>query len=153
HSREHTQTQCCGLFTFISKFHPVAVHFPIALVIMALVAEILFALTRKDLFDHSAHFLLPAGAAAAIPAAMLGLLAAASANYPAPLSDILQQHRWFGLGAAIVTLTAAVLQRFSARKTTHLWVYRAALLIAVLLISYTSHLGGTLIYGIDYFKL
>ncbi len=140
------------LVTFIGKFHPIAVHIPIALVLVAALAEALFLFTGVPLFRSAACFnLLIAvlGAAAAVP---LGLAAATGTQYPADYAAVLLRHKLLGLSTLVVILIAAALSERLHRKQAGLWSYRIALLLSVLLVGATGHFGGILVYGLNYFS-
>ncbi len=139
---------------FIGKFHPVAVHFPIALVLAGAFAELVLILTGRGFFADAARFSVIGSALGATVAVPLGWAAGMFANYPGELSGVLSVHRWVGTAAGVVIVITAVLSELSrARQTTGwIWGYRVALLAAVFLAGVTGHFGGILIYGSGYYK-
>jgi uncharacterized membrane protein len=89
----------------MQNFHPLFVHFPIALLVTALLAEILFAATRRPLADALSRWLLYLGALAAGAAALTGWLASQSVAPVHGAAHPLVEHRTFGfltLGTAAV---------------------------------------------------
>jgi uncharacterized membrane protein len=131
----------------IGRLHPLLIHFPIALVIVAVAAEGAAIVTRNELWRTVAVANVRAGAA-------FGLLAAAAGWWLASMPDIertslLEWHRWLGTTGAGVTLVAA-LATFGG--TNRLWLYRIALLGAGVLVAITGHLGGLLVFGPDFFR-
>jgi len=64
--------------TLFSKFHPLLVHFPIALVLAAAVAELVVITTARDAWRTVAVANIRAGAAMGVVAAITGWLFAAS---------------------------------------------------------------------------
>jgi hypothetical protein len=70
-AHDHAEPEA-SVLSWVGRFHPSTIHFPIAFLVGALVAEALLAWTRRELFDHAARFLVWSGAASAIVAAPLG---------------------------------------------------------------------------------
>jgi len=140
--------------TFIGKLHPVIVHFPIALILLALLAEMLWWATGQAMFDNAVRFVLPLGAAGALVAAGLGWLDAMFVHTPSDMLHTLLIHRWLGISTALMATVAAGLQLAACRRTNGrlYWAYRLALVAAAILVGLTGHLGGMLIFGSDYFN-
>lgn len=136
------------VLSWIGRLHPMVVHFPIALFISALVAEILFAATRQALFRHALRFLLWGGALSAAIAAALGWIFAATE--PTDHGWLLDAHRWVGTAAtALGFVVLSVNERVEWVGGTRA-VLRVSLATIALLIGVTGFLGGSLLYGIDH---
>ncbi len=155
HATDHGDSESGGItkiVNYASKFHPVLVHFPIALGITALLAELLFYFTKGELFRAAGRFSIVVAALAALVAAPLGWAAAAFSNYPT-LAQTLTLHRWVGTTASILLIGCAILSEISARKNNVKFyqIYIGILLVAALLTGLAGHLGATLIYGPDHF--
>ena len=84
--------------TLFSKFHPLLVHFPIALVLAAAVAELVVITTAREAWRAVAIANIRAGAAMGVVAAITGWLFASSPLVDASTS--LEWHRWLGMGGA-----------------------------------------------------
>ncbi len=142
-----------ALIKFTGKFHPMVVHFPIALGIAALMAEICGMVFKKQLFRSAGRFVIVLGALSALAAAPLGWIAAASSSYPS-LESTLEWHRWIGLAATGLLVGSAVMSELAARKenATYHRGYVALLIIAALMTGFAGHLGATLIYGPEHFS-
>src|SRR5260221_11433039 len=80
------------------RLHPLLVHLPIALILIAAVAEIVSVATRFQEWHTAAVANVRAGAAFAMAAAVAGWLLASSRIVEA--SPGLEWHRWLGLAAA-----------------------------------------------------
>src|SRR5258708_38395293 len=93
--------------TLTGRLHPLLVHFPIALVLIAALAELAFLATRFRTWRTVAVTNLRAGAAFAVAAAGAGWLLASSHIVEA--SPVLEWHRWLGLIAAVAASTAALM--------------------------------------------
>lgn len=142
------------LVRFLGRFHPIAVHFPIALVLATLLAEALSVVTRKPLFAEAARFSIILAAASAAVSAGLGWAAGAFAYYPGDLSQTLWLHRWIGTGASVLILLTAIVSELTRRLTKNarlIVAYRMLLVFASITMGITGHLGAVLIYGFNYF--
>lgn len=143
------------LIVFAGKFHPLVIHFPIALLLTAVLADILFLVSRRPLFAGSVKFLLILAALSALAAVPMGWAAAIGARYPDPLGRILWQHRVVGTITGGLTILAAVFSGLSVKSHRFPWVPAAAritLYISAALVGVAGHLGATLIYGPGYFN-
>lgn len=153
HATDHGEAgEAPKLIPFLGKFHPIAAHIPIALILVAALAELLFLFTGAPLFRSAARFnLLIAvlGAAIAVP---LGLAAASGTQYPADYATVLFRHKVLGFSTLTFTLVAAVLSERLHRKSSGAGGYRMALLLAALLVGATGHLGGLLVFGLNPFS-
>lgn len=102
---EVVQPKGFSLRDFTGRLHPAVVHFPIALFLMALFAEILL-ITRPALgMATTVRFLTYSGAGFAVVAATFGWLAAGFRL--TDRSETLGLHRWTGTGIAVAGLAAA----------------------------------------------
>jgi len=137
-------------FRWVGKFHLLLLHFPVALVLAAGVAELLSACRGVRAPSPAAQFCLALAAVAAVPAVALGWLHAAAGNGAgSPL--LLAAHRWSGTAAgAWVVVTAACAGR-DARRGVRSRGVRVALAVGVLLVVAAAHAGGLLAHGRDFF--
>ncbi|CAN5384540.1 hypothetical protein BH09SUM1_BH09SUM1_03390 [soil metagenome] len=141
------------LYQFAGRFHPVMVHFPIALLIAAALADFLSLFRKDQIFRHGARYCLVLGAVAAVLAASLGWLNAAYGRWPGA-EETLELHRKIGTICAIVAVIALALSEAAAAKgsrplriTSRVFLYSAAVLVGL-----SGHFGAALIYGLDYFN-
>jgi len=127
----------------LGRLHPVLVHFPIALLLAALVLELFRP--RRDGPNEAGFACLVLGTLGALAAAGSGWLFAAHDSPGMP--DVLFRHRWSGVGAAAgacATLLSAWRWRRgagAARPT------RLGLVLTAALVGFSGHLGGTMVYG------
>jgi len=143
------------LVKLLGAFHPLVVHFPIALLLTAAVLEIV----SVRLKDHSGlrfaiMINLMLGTMAAVVAASLGWMDAAHMGFEPDLKPVLAWHRWLGTSVTVGSLITTVLY-FRTRITpngSH-WIYRIALWLLAVVVGFTGHLGALLVYGLDYFSL
>lgn len=135
-------------FRFAGNLHVLAIHFPIALLLIAALIEGLSWKwnTPQMRFASRLNFLF--GAAGAVVAALLGWIAAANSHYTGDAAVTLEWHRWLGLTVALLALIGSMSLLAEKRgNPTGTIGYRTVLLLLVLLIPVTAHLGGTLIFG------
>ena len=145
------------LLPWLGRFHPMLVHFPIALLLAAAVAEALAMLTGASGLAAAARFCLWGGALGALVAAPLGWANAAAVadSYVGFSVELLLYHRWIGIGTAVsagLALGASIRAR-RAGDPTWTRTYRVLLFLSALLVSIAGHLGGSLIYGWEYLNL
>jgi uncharacterized membrane protein len=139
-----------SLFSWLGRFHPVVVHFPIALLISAAIGETLFARTRNAFFSDAVRFCIWIGVAGALVAAPLGWIFAGFR-----LVDdewVLTAHRWAGTTTFIATLTLFWVSERTYRAVSRTrTALRYSLGVVACLVSLTGFLGGSLLYGIDHY--
>jgi uncharacterized membrane protein len=136
---------------FTGHIHPLLVHFPIGLILMAAAAEAIATVTGRADWRTVALTNLRAGAVVAVAATVSGWLLAASTAVDDASS--LAWHRWIGTAAAIVALGAAWAGTTATRRSPAARrVYRAALFGAAALVAVTGHLGGLLVWGADFLR-
>jgi uncharacterized membrane protein len=142
------------LLQFFGQFHPAIVHFPLALLLVAVLAESISWFTGKQVFHHVGACNLHMAAISAIPAAAFGWALAAYKGTETDLESTLFWHRWVGTGAAVWALIALVAW-YRYRKEGNdggIWFYRFSLLVGGVLVGISGHLGGVLVYGLDYYS-
>jgi uncharacterized membrane protein len=143
------------LLEFAGKFHPVMVHFPIALVLTCLLAEILGLLFGKSMFIDAARFLIVLGALSVAVTVPLGWMAAAFEDYSGDYARVLWWHRWLGTTAGVLVILTACLSEVSRSPRGGLaarTAYCAGLVVSAATMALTGHFGAMLIQGLDYFK-
>jgi uncharacterized membrane protein len=138
---------------WFGRLHALTVPFPIALMIAGGVAELLHALRGGESYTQIVRFCVRFTAGAAVVAALLGWINAGwSWRFDAALTG-LEPHRWLGSATAGWSVLLALLlvraERRSDRPRRR--VFRAALLIGIVLVVATAHFGGMIVFGPGYF--
>jgi uncharacterized membrane protein len=143
-------------FRQLGRLHVVIVHFPIALLIAAAAGEAWSARrVRRRVVGGATpapavHYCVVLGATGAVAAAALGWLdARGGAGVGMP--ETLRLHGWLGTASAGVAMVAAVLSARDERRGVRSGWTLLALLVAAVLVGATGHLGGTLVFGDDFF--
>ncbi|HET7618377.1 MAG TPA: DUF2231 domain-containing protein [Vicinamibacterales bacterium] len=131
----------------IGRLHPLLIHFPIALVIVAAAAEGAAIATADDRWRTAAVINIRVGAALAVAAAFAGWRLARGIDVDT--TSVLEWHRWLGTAGATLALAAGFA---SGRMGRTSWRYRGALFGAAALIAAAGHLGGVLVWGADFLR-
>jgi uncharacterized membrane protein len=141
-----------GEMAIIARLHPLIVHFPIALVMVAAISEVAAIGTGDKRYRTVAVINLRAGAAFSIVAMLAGWRLASAPGIDA--TPLLEWHRWLGAGAAMMTAAAAIATRRTERHPPrYLIPYRIALFGAAALVAGAGHSGGLLVWGADFLRL
>ena len=137
------------LWNFLGRLHPLVVHFPIALLIVALILE-LFTLNKKNQeLRAGINLLLIFGALGATISVVFGLLLKTQDEYSGSLITI---HQWSGIATAILAAATVTLHVYiiSQNKKALLKSYRAVLIFTVLNVAVAGHYGAALTHGADF---
>jgi len=131
---------------YSGKFHPLAVHFPIAFLLAAATMQWFFIRTRRSYIPPIVSTMLWFGTLGAIGAAAFGWAYAYDSVYFGEDEKLLFLHRWLGTATAIAATLLLALRRLL--KPLHV-----AILLTVLaaLVGAAAHFGASLLYGIDHF--
>ena len=126
---------------FIGRFHPLLVHLPIGILLLAALFQLL-ALKPKFVSLHPATSIaLFWGMIFAILSCISGYFLSQSGDYD---EEMVNTHQWFGISTAFISLIAYLFNRWENEFAK--W----ATLLMVPLIFITGHLGGSLTHGSDY---
>lgn len=139
--------------SWVGKFHPMLVHFPIALLIAAATAELFTLLGIVLWAANAARFCILLGAPSAIVTALLGWSRASSGDFSTDLAQTVMLHRWFGVGVVVCTTLAAVSSELAWRRSSNPWrvQYRCLLFAGTALVAVTGHLGAVITHGPNYY--
>lgn len=128
---------------FIGRFHPLIVHLPIGILLLAVSVE-LYSWKRKTIaFNSFVPILWETGFVSAILSTIVGLCLKAGGGYN---EDALAIHQNFGIVLTVFAGIAFFSVKYSQLKRAKLPV---TVLTALLLIG-TGHFGGNLTHGSDY---
>lgn len=129
--------------------HPMTVHFPIALLLVAFLFELL-ALSSKSnpLFSKIGFYLLLTGTLGAVAAVITGNLF--TEEFTGPLGSVKETHEMFANITMWSAIIASLLRIFIEIKkntnTTLKLIAFTTLLIAVIAVSITGYYGGSMVY-------
>jgi len=138
---------------WLGRTHPSMVHFPIALLLAAALAETLVLMGARGLLP-AVRFCVILGFLGSAAGAYVGWVLGESASKT--LEPELTWHRWVGVGTAALALLLLVVSEIRVRqKGPSPWTARMRwlLLLTAVAVSWAGHLGGILTYGEDYLSL
>lgn len=129
---------------FLGRFHPLAVHIPIGLIVLLPLLEI--AGIFRPALREAAGFVLALSFFSCLGALTLGCLLAYGSGDAGPG---VTRHMWGGIALTIVVLICMLARPWWASgNVPH--VYPASLICVLLVLPWTAHQGGSLTYGSDY---
>lgn len=143
-SAEETETAAKSsfwLWTFLGRLHPMVVHFPIGLLVVALLMEII-AWRKKKSYQPAIQTLIIIGAIAALVSVAMGLMLANTEDYGSGLLDL---HQWTGIATMVLAGITAYAYK---RKSRQMQVF--FLTLTVIGVTVAGHYGASLTHGEDY---
>jgi uncharacterized membrane protein len=129
---------------FVGRFHPLAVHIPIGLIVLLPILEISGAF--RPALREAAGFVLGLACAACLGTLILGyLLAYGSGDTGATLT----RHMWGGI-TLVVGMFLCLLVRSTWSTRLARQIYPSLLFCVFITLLYTAHQGGSLTHGSNY---
>ncbi|MFY0600728.1 MAG: cytochrome C [Cyclobacteriaceae bacterium] len=136
------------ILSFIGRFHPVILHFPIVLISLVLIMELLVRFQVFTNVINAISFILSLAALSGLIVAIAGYLLYVSEAYEGNLAI---NHFWGGVLSCVGILLTTFFYFVSLQhKRNYRQFYFTFLLLTNGTIAYTSHLGGSLTHGRDY---
>jgi uncharacterized membrane protein len=132
---------------WLGGLHLVFLHFPIALIMMTVVAELLLKWKEDSFFDNAASFMLVSAAILTPPTALLGFALSDGQIYEGTLNDLYVWHRYFGIVTAILALWAVSLRTRAVRLNRSRLSYAICLFFLFLSVNLAGLFGGGLAFG------
>jgi len=125
--------------------HPMIVHFPIALFMMALVLDLVSFITKKETFHHSALTLYVIAALMTPMVVRTGMLEATKLGLSHPLLD---KHRTFALWTMWTSLMSLPLLWLIKKETPKYFrmIFFVFLITVAVLVSIGADIGGRMVY-------
>lgn len=133
---------------FLGRFHPLIVHMPIGILVLAFVMELLSRKEKYASLRESTSFVLFWGSISAWGAVILGLMLSESGGYN---ENTLFWHKWLGILTAVGTTAAWWIKRQKAEPSSVLnKAYMPLFSLCMLFLMIGGHNGGSLTHGSDY---
>jgi uncharacterized membrane protein len=137
------------LFRWLGAMHPAAVHFPIALFLVAAVLEVAALTLRRPVLTQGTRIIIALAAISALAAVALGWLAM---GMPGNDDVTHTYHRWLGTGIAILGLLSWWAKEHWVRKPGRRreLVYVGMLTVTASAVLVNALLGGMLTHGMKH---
>lgn len=130
---------------FWGRLHPLMVHFPVVLVMLALVLNVLIRFPRFE----AAKVVMPIVLWATVVFAGLAVWMGISLeNHGRHAGEVMDEHKLLGILLTVSVVIATILYQWSQEKSKN--VITSALGIAALLTAIAGHHGGELTHGSSY---
>jgi len=137
------------MLEFFGRLHPALVHFPVALVIVALVAELMCIARREGRHADTARFMITAAAWISVPAAITGFMRADGMTFDATEQSLFAVHRVAGIATPVLVFLCAGLGA-GVRRSGQIWeliLYRVVLVLAAASAAVAGYYGGEIVFG------
>ncbi|RMH71876.1 MAG: hypothetical protein D6675_05615 [Gemmatimonadetes bacterium] len=135
-----------SILKLIGNFHFILVHFPIALILIIGLFELIAILTGELPQINLLHWLWRLALLSILPVIMLGFFLVLGNEH---LSATLMWHRNLALLTALLTLVGLILREIAVKnpQKSMIWGYRLVLLLMMGAVGLTGHLGGISVHG------
>lgn len=131
-------------------FHPLVIHFPIALLIVGTLFDAIGILGHRDLFLRTGYLLFTLGALTSIPAALTGDHSAQTAQHIPSIYDDLDWHDTLGTATALTAVLLTLARtHFTFKKQftgTVQYLYLICAIGISVLVGASGYTGGRLVY-------
>lgn len=133
------------ILRLFGRLHPLIVHFPIGLLVVAFFLEVLTIGGKRHGLREGIHWMVYLGTLFAVLATAFGWLLRTYDDYS---GELVQFHQNVGIATALLaTITALLLRRTLKGKFSNYLGYRIALAVTVVSLTITGHLGASLTHG------
>lgn len=132
---------------FFGRLHPLLLHLPIGILILAFLMEWTARRTNKDHYQTAIAFALKLGMWTAILSAISGYLLSEGGDYD---ENSLFWHQWLGIATALFSIILYVLHQRKESNPSFQKIYFPTFSSTILLLLITGHLGGSLTHGSDF---
>jgi uncharacterized membrane protein len=132
---------------FFGRFHPLIVHLPIGILLMAGILQIIALKSKKyaNALDPAIGLTLLWGGISSIGAVGIGWLLSFQGGYD---DNTLFWHKWLGIVVTIIAFIGWLIRVGKINmKNSFFYMVLSAIIV---LVSVTGHLGGSLTHGEDY---
>jgi uncharacterized membrane protein len=138
-----------------SRAHVVVVHFPVALLMVLALIEVLRWRRKTGSMDQTVAIIAVITALSSIVAIVQGLMLAGDGGGDGEHARLLALHKWLGIVTGVVAIgSAAIALRRQLGDTPGLTkLYRALILPGAALVSLTGHYGGAMVHGPGYLRI
>ncbi len=129
----------------IGNFHPLFVHLPIGIILLAFALE-MYSRFRPNLSaDELILFVLASSGVTALASLGTGWLLGEEGGFD---EDLLFLHRWMAVAFTVTTILLFFLKRSKVKGVKKM--YLPTFILVLILVSVTGHFGGNMTHGEDY---
>ncbi|NQV74539.1 MAG: DUF1549 domain-containing protein, partial [Bacteroidetes bacterium] len=136
------------LWRFLGRLHPMAVHFPVGLLLFAAFMELFTLKKFSSSLRPGIQMLVIAGAVSALLSVFLGYFLSTDEDYDATLSI----HQWLGIATAFLVILVWQIQNriLIKNQSSLIKTYRILLFITAFGVLAVGHFGALLTHGDGY---
>ncbi|MEQ9097802.1 MAG: c-type cytochrome domain-containing protein [Imperialibacter sp.] len=127
-----------GIVSFIGKFHPLLVHLPIGMLIIAILFGFMSLKENYSYLKGANHIVLFLAAISATLSAFTGWILSQSGGYA---NELIDWHQWMGIGLVVISWVAFFVHARNEKA------FKMVLIVSGLLLVVTGHLGGSITHG------
>jgi uncharacterized membrane protein len=127
-----------GIVSFIGKFHPLLVHLPIGMLMIAILFGFMSLKENYSYLKGANHIVLFLAAVSATLSAFTGWILSQSGGYA---NELIAWHQWMGIGLVVISWVAFFVHSRNEKA------FKVALVVSGLLLVVTGHLGGSITHG------
>ncbi len=129
------------------QLHPVLVHFPVALLILAAGLVVASGFRPKERWWSTLRLLVVAGALGAVASSGAGWILAGGTFYTGHEADLLDVHALAAYGVTASAIVAAAVHLTAKAGQRRLYIAHVATVLAALGVSVVGYVGGELVHG------
>lgn len=134
----------------VTHLHPMIVHFPIALLFVAFLADLAGLALKREFFSRMGLVLLILGTAGVVAAYLSGDFAADGLTEAGPLKMAIENHEeaalltlWLMVITTVLRLALVVFRKYTGMLR---WIPLALFLVGVASVARTGYYGGELVF-------
>lgn len=127
----------------LGRFHPLLVHLPIGILLLAVVLQWLSGMARFSNLRPALQLTLLLGLISALASCISGYFLSLAGDYDI---DLVERHQWMGILTAMVT---GIWYWLESRKISNRYL-QVSSMVVLAAITVTGHFGGSLTHGEDY---
>ncbi len=136
------ETEPGGMANFLGRFHPLIVHLPIGIILLAVAMQLAGAVLKIGGLQGAMPFILWVAFLSAIASTLIGYLLMGAESTAGKAMD---WHLWSGLGVVVLSMLALVFFLKGKKPLYILSLYAAALSTGI-----AGHFGGVMVHEADY---
>ncbi len=137
-----------ALLRLLGRLHPLVVHFPIALLVVAYLLELLTLNGRRKGLKEGIQWMVYIGAGSALLATVFGLFLQRFDDYS---GELVQNHQFSGIATTLLAgITAFLLYRHTQGHRQNKLGYRISFFFTIVSLTVAGHWGASLTHGDDF---